>query len=193
MMKLSHFLPFVVGSAVAGVLASAASPAQAIRWTNPSTSITYDVTTITGSFDANSTLITSQPWWGNEINSQNAASTITNGLGISGWYDFGSFGPLFAYNEMNLVNDPNYGNYHAIGGYLYNDTYGVNDTGLGTGGIRPDASAVYAVATTATPVPFDISPAIPTVGSLFVLLLMRKAKQVLVLKTAIADPVETVV
>lgn len=116
-------------------------------------------------------------------------------MGISEWYDwrFGSVSPLFAYNEIN-VNDPGYGNYHAIGGYLYDDVYGVYDTGLGIGGIQPDASAVYAVVSTATPVPFDISPAtIPTVGSLFVLLLMRKAKQGLVLKTAIADPVETVV
>jgi hypothetical protein len=51
------------------------------------------------------------------------------------------------------------------------------------------------VGATFTPVPFDIpgGATIPTVGSLFALGLMRKAKRSLALKTRIANPLETVV
>ncbi|MBD2569571.1 hypothetical protein [Anabaena lutea] len=65
-------------------------------------------------------------------------------------------------------------------------------------GFNFNAGPIQSITFTASPtaaVPFNIpgGATIPTVGSLFALALMRKAKKSLASKTPIANPVETVV
>ncbi len=61
--------------------------------------INYDVTTIDTSFNASSSLLQSQPWWGNETLATTFAATVADSLGLPNF--FGSFGPYFAYSLDN--------------------------------------------------------------------------------------------
>jgi hypothetical protein len=148
-------LPLVVGSAIAGVFASV-SPAEAIMFTV--NGIDYDVTTVTTSYDANTSLLQSQPWWGNDILAEQFASTVAQGLPGRA----GNQGPLFAI-EASFVSDPfGGGDFTDILASVY-DTSG-NPPVVFTFVQNSASNDVYATATAATPVPFDFDPSFGVVA-----------------------------
>ncbi|MEA5576932.1 hypothetical protein [Anabaena sp. UHCC 0451] len=171
-MNLSHLLPLLVGSAVAGVLASM-SPAQALVFNVGGTD--YEVTTQTGTFLDLSTTLQQNPWWGNGAIASDAAIGSSS-LGVNEFFQ----GPIFAYSVFDQGS--------AVAGY-YENTFG--GVAIGDIGVLAADVQVYAVATAATPVPFDIpgGATIPTVGSLIALGAMRKVKKSLALKTRIAETI----
>ena len=59
----------------------------------------FEISTITGSFDVNSTLLMSQPWWGDSAAASSAADQVGNALGFPNI--FSSVGPYFAYAESS--------------------------------------------------------------------------------------------
>lgn len=183
-MKLSRILPLVFGSA-AGILASIASPAQALVVNVNVGGTSYDVTTVTGRFTDLQTQLQSQVWWQNQNLATNFANAVGSSYGLINYYGYG--GPFFAYStEQNFAtlgsNNRAFVDFGS-GGSVQTIFWDVND------------SAVYAIATQATPVPFNISggATIPTVGSLFALALMRKAKKSMALKNRNANSVSTTI
>jgi hypothetical protein len=70
--QITRLLPLVVGSAAAGVLALM-SPAKAVVLTTVG-GTSYNVTTITGTYNANQSAIEGTPWWGNATLAENLAS-----------------------------------------------------------------------------------------------------------------------
>ena len=60
----------------------------------------YDVTTFTGTYDANSSLFTlaDMPWWGDDTLAKSFASAVGGSSGLDGNFG-GVFGPFFAYAE----------------------------------------------------------------------------------------------
>ncbi|WP_413175182.1 hypothetical protein [Anabaena azotica] len=193
-MKLSRILPLVVGGAVAGMVVSGASPAQALTW-NLNNVQFQDGATATGSFDYNATTSTYS----------NVSITLSNGtiyssrsfntsnLNFVQPYRFslcsngsGCFSSQYLYLifSSNLTNTP--GTLSVIG-----HSYGLTNTS----GIISSSSALVGGTLSSAAVPFDIpgGATIPTFGSLFALALMRQVKKRLVAKTLIVNPVETVV
>ncbi|MBD2566446.1 hypothetical protein [Anabaena lutea] len=165
-MKISPFLPLVVGSA-AGILASSAFPAQALVFNVGGTD--YDITTTTDTYDNISSTLQSQPWWGISNLADQLAQAVGTQLGTPNTDDEGDpVSPLFAYN----FPDPD----NLVNGYYSPAT--------NTFTIFSDTPYTYAIVS--TPVPFDIpgGATIPTVGSLFALALMRTAKKRMAFKTA---------
>jgi hypothetical protein len=171
-MKLSRILPFVVGSAAAGILVSSVSPAQALVFNVGGTD--YDVTTATGTYNSLITQLQSEPWWGNSALAVQFASTVNNQLGLPN----GGQGPFFAFGTGLFINSQVW-----------------SGSGVSQIGIDSTTTITWATTTPATPVPFDIpgGATIPTVGSLLALALMRKAKKSMASKTRIANPVSTTI
>ena len=60
-------------------------------------SVEYDITTITTTFDSDSTLLMSQPWWLNAELASQLAEAVGYDLGTPNVYDPLAFGPYFAY------------------------------------------------------------------------------------------------
>ncbi|WP_016950593.1 hypothetical protein [Anabaena sp. PCC 7108] len=187
-MKLSRILPLVVGGAVTGIVVSSASPANALIFNF--NGVDYDVTTVTGSYTTFQSQIQNSPWWGSANNDTNFINFLTNvvgnsfgypiplgTLGISGTLDHA---PAFA-TSFNGVS--------VSGSALAADGF-IDDFNF-----SPNQSVVYAVGTASVTVPFDTpgGATIATVGSLFALGLMRKAKKRLAAKKLVVNPVETVV
>ncbi|WP_413171632.1 hypothetical protein [Anabaena azotica] len=172
-MKLSRILPLVVGTAAAGILASSASPAQALVFNVGGTN--YDVTTVTGTYNDLATTLQSQVWWGNSALAQQFAQTVNIQLGLP---NISEASPFFAYGETS--GEPNI--------WYFSDEILQTQLQAGT-------EWTYATATPDASVPFDIpgGATMPTVGSLFALALMRKVKKSIASKTHIANPVTTTV
>ncbi|MBD2567702.1 hypothetical protein [Anabaena lutea] len=78
------------------------------------------------------------------------------------------------------------------GGGIWREGVNSVNSGFNFDGSRTD---ITFTASASAAVPFDIpgGATIPTVGSLFALALMRKAKKRLAAKTLVVNPVETVV
>jgi hypothetical protein len=174
---LSRLLPLVVGSAAAGVLASM-SPAKAVVLTIGGTA--YDVTTITGTYNANKAAIEGTPWWGDgnkaKVFTEEARKPVV----------------LFAY-----VNYTNWQVYPSVGLVESKVWQGTNNfLCQGTNGVycfvnKDDATYTYAIAVLATPVPvpFDFDGGtIPAVVGAFVLAARWKARRSISSKTRTANP-----
>lgn len=205
-MKLSRILPLVVGGAVAGMVVSGASPAQALvfnfQFDNSVDGTVTPPIVGTGTFDFDGdpgdgtfalTSLTnynfSFDFSGNTFTNTNIATPVANVLvqiatagsdrfvtfgGSGGGPNGGSIDFANAGNATSLTLQPGFGTLYFFTG-----------SGVGTfSGTVPSAA-----------VPFDIpgGATIPTVGSLFALGLMRKAKKRLAAKTLVVNPVETVV
>ncbi len=215
-MKLSQILPLVVGGAVAGIVVSAASPAQALEFVT------------NGNFESGGTGWTG-PWnFGNfgvggnssstafttafENSPANLSQTIS-GLSVGQTYNF-SF-DYFQYSSGTVLT-PN-GIIATLGFSIFSapilasliDTTPSSFTNFSTtfvattttsllnfrGYSDPGSAWIDNVSLTdGVSVPFDIpgGATIPTVGSLFVLGLMRQAKKRLALKSQVVSRVETV-
>ncbi|MBD2694025.1 hypothetical protein [Anabaena catenula] len=193
-MKLSRILPLVVGSAAAGILASSASPAHALVWTLENVQF-EDGATATGQFDYDPA----------------TSSYVSISINISNGTHYGS-GPLgydFFTNDF-VTGDSNFLVLSSQSNYLnlffsspLSTTQEIislgNDSsyGLLSGGepVFDSSSLLTSGSVNSTAVPFDIpgGATIPTVGSLFALALMRKAKKSIASKNRIASPVNTVV
>lgn len=76
------------------VLASAISSAHAVTITVDGRS--YNVTTITDSFDNRSSLLRNQTWWGNQARATTFATAVGNSFGI---VNSGQWGPFFAWQD----------------------------------------------------------------------------------------------
>ena len=77
------------------------SPANTCRVTVGS--LQYDVTTFTGSYNANSSLLSSQPWFGDQNLAQTVSGLVANSLGTPNTGIQGtpaSEGPYFAYDSV---------------------------------------------------------------------------------------------
>ena len=63
----------------------------------------YDVTFISGSYDANAALFnsTAMPWFGNSSLAESFASASASALDQTGWHPF-SDSPLFAYDDTYI-------------------------------------------------------------------------------------------
>jgi hypothetical protein len=191
-MKLSRILPLVVGSAAAGVFASVA-PAHALSITfnlNPTalfntgltaTGIaTFDDSLLIPSTNFVSLVLGPQVLQGFSFNVSNGESF--NLTSISAWQ--------LTTDPSNNVVDLNFFNGNGSNGGFLQAFSPLTVRYSSTSGI----SELFLFAPTAA-VPFDIpgGATIPTVGSLFALALMRKAKKSLASKTRITNPVNTVV
>jgi hypothetical protein len=89
-------LSVVVGAAA---FCCASNPAQALPVQATVNGVTYDVTTFTGSYDANTSkfalpLSGLMPWWGSQSIESDFATQIWDRLGLP---LFGFAGPIFAY------------------------------------------------------------------------------------------------
>ncbi|WP_414529618.1 hypothetical protein [Nodularia chucula] len=209
-MKLSRFWPLVVGSAAVGILASSASPVQAL--------MVMVGTPITGSllFGGNSTnfysptngFVPTGQGYLNASDQNNSATVplsetatefgfvdssntntadfttigltiqnITNGNSISYQQIFVS--SAFTGLSINKIADTflNAG----VTASLIDDTITIGIPGFNN---TPGTFTASFEFSNATPVPFDIpgGATIPTVGSLFALALMRKARKKMALK-----------
>lgn len=206
-MKISLILPFVVGSAAAGVLASI-SPAQALSWdltytyynlslsgkfsrltltttdTAPDANGFYQITSLTGTqFRGSNATISLLP-----VNYSQGNNNLFNPLGR--WN--GSPYPVAGFEGIAY--------YVVTGSFSQTIRMLVNNDELvekwvGSSNLDGYIQSVTVVATPAAPVPFDIpgGATIPTVGSLLALGAMRKIKKSIALKTRIANPVTTTV
>lgn len=69
-------------------------------------SASYDVSFISGTYDANAALFntTAMPWFGDSALAESFASATANALDQSGWHPF-SDSPLFAFDD-SYVSDP---------------------------------------------------------------------------------------
>jgi hypothetical protein len=189
-MKLSRLLPLVVGGAVAGMVVSGTSPAQALTWnwsatgtgisaggtftTNdtPDGSGFYTISAITGNHNGNAITIVSPGGVGGNDNliSQSNPQLSFNGIGYT---DGGG-------TYYNIYWDgPQY-----FSGFNFDNTFGLQNE-----------TPVSFTASASAAVPFDTpaGQAIATFGSLFALGLMRKAKKRLAAKKVVLDSVETAV
>jgi hypothetical protein len=182
-MKLSRILPLVVGTATVGILASSASPAQALLVTVNGTD--YNVSTVTQSYNQNPGLLQSQPWWGSQSLATQFATQVGLAFGSPNSFGiFGNRGPLFAYNA-SPTDSPT-----EVFTSAFDFMVGAQERT-----VNPQTTYVFAIATeaTPTPIPFDIpgGATIPTVGSLFALALMRQARKSIASKNRIANTVTT--
>jgi hypothetical protein len=184
-MKLSHIMPLVIGSAAAGILASIASPAQALTWT--ANNIRFaDGGTLTGSINWNTSL----------SNYDNINLTLTGPAllggpgtttsGLNGTITYNSPSQLVASTANQLILTHNGASTGALSFVRWLSTAGNNwsvagttgsggDYGLFNTNISPQVSGNF------TTVPFDIpgGATIPAVGSLLALGAMRKARKTL--------------
>ena len=58
----------------------------------------YDISTVTGTFSDNMSLLESSPWWGNPCLAQAIATAVGTDLGTPNEFNYGNGGPLFAYS-----------------------------------------------------------------------------------------------
>ncbi|WP_108263621.1 hypothetical protein [Mangrovicoccus ximenensis] len=109
----------------------------------------YDVTTLEGTFEDNSTLLTSQIWWGNEGLAEQFADVVGQSLGTFYTPLPGGNGPIFAY--MTTFIDDWTGTRTEVGGCISRwfdadedcDQYMVNSTSSSTYAVvaaAPDAA-----------------------------------------------------
>ena len=123
---------------ITGLLCSVVVPANAATVVPVTVNGTsYNITTIVGSYNANSTQLSSEPWFG----SSSAATSFASALGtLLGTPNSGSGGPFFAYDS--IVNTRFY---FTAGGSVFSTT------------ISPPTSVTYAVvASTAVPEPLNV-------------------------------------
>lgn len=95
-----HLLNGSLG-ALATLAALSLSPGSAQAYVVTVSSVQYDVTTITGSYNANSALLSSQPWFGDSNLAQTFSGLVGSGLGTPNTGIQGlpaSEAPYFAYN-----------------------------------------------------------------------------------------------
>ncbi|MEA5577390.1 carbohydrate binding domain-containing protein [Anabaena sp. UHCC 0451] len=208
-MKLSQILPLVVGGAVAGIMVSSASPAQALEFVS------------NGNFESNLTGWTTSGWFmaSGSIGGNSSLKAVTNNTNsnpgnlsqtISGLVAGQDYNFSFDYYQQastnaiiatlgsttlaSLINTTpaaftNFSTtFTATAPSAVLNFQGYND--FGGGAFLDNVSLNDA----ATPVPFDVpgGATIPTVGSLFALGLMRQAKKRLAVKKLVLNPVETV-
>jgi hypothetical protein len=116
---------------------------------------TYDVSTITTTFNASGSLLESQVWWGNTVLAQAFMTAVGQSLGI-GYQGGDQAGPLFNYaaDSSDLFSYASFNN----------TTTPLN---FNAGGIGSD-SFTFAVATSVTPVPeSSANPALLAAAGLF--------------------------
>ncbi|WP_353932974.1 carbohydrate binding domain-containing protein [Okeanomitos corallinicola TIOX110] len=212
-MKLSRILPLVVGGAVAGMVVSAASPAQALEFvTNGDFENGLTGWTNNGGWSPNNTNISgnsSNRAYADALSSSPASlSQVISGLVVGQTYNFSfDYYQLFSGLPNNISatlgsttlasltnnNTPAFTTFSTS--FVASQpsdvlTFTAYDDGL-LGGTYLDNVSL----TGATAVPFDVpgGATIPTVGSLFALGLMRQAKKRLAVKKVVVDSGDTVV
>jgi hypothetical protein len=185
-MKLSRIMPLVVGGAVAGVVVSSASPAQALdfnfSFTNDSGFGSVNGTvegTIYGLIDnatssATDIIVTSYPAGLNLPTSPTSPFSVFS-LGIETNNSFEVLNGVLVNANLKIIGS----------NFLFalNDSEGVNGL-VGISSSTYNNGGFAGTTYTSAAVPFDIpgGATIPTVGSLFALGLMRKVKQRMALK-----------
>ncbi len=201
-MKLSRILPLVVGGAVAGIVVSSASPAQALEFVtngNFESGLTGWQNVGPGSWGANINNIGGNS--STKVISVSSATSRANllqsitGLSVGQTYNF-SFDYFQAGGVTNSIivvlgstNLASLINTTSASFTTFSTTFVATRTSdllLLQGYNDPGAAYLDNVSLTdvATPVPFDIpgGATIPTVGSLFALGLIRQAKKRLAVK-----------
>ncbi|WP_071191216.1 hypothetical protein [Trichormus sp. NMC-1] len=159
-------MPLVISAAAVGGAMTCLSPANAVVVTLNNTQ--YNVTTVGGTFNSNQIALELNPWWGQSDVAQSFANQVqTPEL-------------RFAWTRLDI----------GMFGSVSSRVFGVGEEVIDTRVIP----AQWAVATELpqAEVPFDNIPGgatIPTVGGLFALGLMRKAKKSIASKSRLANPV----
>ena len=125
----------LAGLMIVSMLVLFVSPAAAVTISVGGTD--YDVSTITTTFDAQSALLLSQPWWGDSLLADTAAADVGSSLGLPN--GTGS-GPLFAWAENSFP-----GIVEAVGHF--------RGMVVDLGPLPNSASVTYAVATPTIPEP----------------------------------------
>jgi hypothetical protein len=187
-MKLSHILPFIVGSAAA-ILAST-SPAHALDFNWSFSNVTGDTPgTVTGTVTR---LVEGTNSGSSPVVVTVTSSPLAGSVGVYNWLD--DLGTGFT---VTLGNITQASSYFQMGGYsLFLGTAAGNGTyypqliggGYNIANNTLDASVSF---TPAASVPFDIpgGATIPSVGALLALGAMRKARKSIASKTRLANPV----
>ena len=76
----------------------------------------YDFTYVTGTFDANSVLLQSQPWWGSQSTAVTFTSSVGSNLGLPNTAA-GQSGPYFAFKLVSSLA-------HSFSSDAYSSYYG---------------------------------------------------------------------
>jgi hypothetical protein len=141
--------------AAAALAAISLSPGSAQAYVVTVNGVQYDVTTFTGSYDANTSKFALppggvMPWWGDNVLSGTFATAVGANLGLPNSYVANTSGPVFAYTtDSGYVDGNNWCSASCTGNPEY---YTANS----------NASVVYAQATLyTTPVPAPL----PLLGS----------------------------
>ena len=156
----------VVASSAA--LSLAPSPAEASTSQVTVNGTTYDVTTFTGTYNANNAKFNTlannglMPWWGNESLAEQFAAAVGTSLGTPVG---GSFGPSFARTIQNAgfavyVN----GEVFSPPNSVFNYSFTINDSGT------------YATATLAPP-PADVPGPLPLFGAAAAIGMSRRLRR----------------
>jgi hypothetical protein len=120
----------------------------------------YDITTFITSYNDNSAILQSQPWWGNATKAETAAGLVSTNLGFPNSDSSGLRGPFFAYQSDNL-NPTELISYAGFHGILVNP------------GELP-ANSVYTYAVVAVPEPFTVIGTL--IGSIAVFRMRKRLK-----------------
>ena len=187
------FLPLVIGSAVAGIISSIASPAQAIVW-----NWSYEGTDVT----ASGTLTTTYNHTTNGFYTISGITGQRNGYTITGLVPAQSGNGNIWWNNDNGftgAQPSDNGISYYVGGVQFGQvslfSASAYRTGLLQGIIESTINTSNKeVSFSATPVPFETGDAtIPVCTLVFVLAIgAKKAKQNIALKTRVVKPVETI-
>jgi hypothetical protein len=187
------FLPLVIGSAVAGIISSIASPAQAIVW-----NWSYAGTDVT----ASGTLTTTDNHTNNGYYTISGITGQRNGYTITGLVPARSgSGSIWWNNDNGFTGSQpsDEGISYYVGGVQFGEvslfSASANRTGLLQGIIESTINTSNKeVSFSATPVPFETGYAtIPGCTLVFVLAIgAKKVRQNIALKTRVVKPVETI-
>ncbi|MBF2005164.1 MAG: hypothetical protein IGS49_06770 [Chlorogloeopsis fritschii C42_A2020_084] len=191
-MKLSHIFPLVLGCSAVGIVAST-SPAHALTW---SWSYSGVGVAASGSFTTTTT------GSGEQITALSGSRSRT--IGPLSTFAITSAVPTAFNGADNIVSGipPHLSNAGfsfqvPIGSATAIWNVNIRRTATGWQEFRQRGTSTVATAVnfSATPIPFDIpgGAAIPSVGGLFALGLMRKMKKKIASNTCIANPVTKVV
>jgi hypothetical protein len=169
-MHLNRILSLsVVVSSAASCFAS--YPAEATTVQATVNGVTYDVTTFTGTYDANTSKFALppsglMPWWGSESIASQFATQVLDRLGLP----FSGFaGPIFAYQTVPNFENPSL---IEVEGRLYDST--ILGIGSSVGEVR--ISDTYAIVVPAAP-PAAVPGPLPLFGAAAAFGLSRRLRR----------------
>ncbi|MDB9486556.1 hypothetical protein PN492_08355 [Dolichospermum circinale CS-537/01] len=185
------FLPLVIGSAVAGIISSIASPAQAIQtwtWSSNTTAHSGENFTAQGELDVENNLIVG-------FRGTRMGAKIIGFAQDVPWLgqDNGWFNKLTYYTDLIINEGADKEKVEVYGGKYVNKNK-IDEIDARWHYVFYPSGSFQASPVPPVPVPFETSPYSVLVGSLALgaMVAAKKAKQNIALKTRVAKAVETI-